>query len=221
MALTDVMALCLCVEIFRRFLMDFPKADQLFSNQIELQTRMYFIKSVAPFTSIPNQKIKQIASQIEEKFLPSDTTVFEQGDEGSACYIITEGKVEISVHSPNGSPQILTTLGAGHIFGETVLIMDSLRNATARTIEPTTVLKMTKRLFNELTQQQVNAQEALMQLQVRRSRPAKFGDIDVYTQIKGDGSEEIVLRNAKLGKYFQLSEQGLFIWNLLDGDKHR
>lgn len=46
----------------------------------------------------------------------------------------------------------------------------------------------------------------------------KVSNIDVYTQKKADGSEVTVLRNSTLGKYVQISEQGLFMWDLLDGE---
>lgn len=210
--------LCLNVKMFRDFLKNHPNAGETFSGQLDLLMRMHFIKSVAPFASIPHQHIRLIAEQIEEQFVTAGTTIFEQGDSGDACYIITAGKVEISRHFSDGRSKIVATLEENAIFGESALLMDAPRNATVRVIEPATLLKIDKLMFNGITHQHVDAQEALMHLQLKRCRPLRLNNIDVYKQINVDGEEIVLLRNTELGHYVQLSEHGLFLWNLLDGE---
>jgi len=217
-ALLATKALCLSVKMFRDFLKDHPNAGETFAEQLDLLMRMHFIKSVAPFASISNQHIRLIAEQIEEESVSAGTTIFEQGESGDACYIITAGKVEISRRSGESRSKIVATLAENAIFGESALLMDAPRNATVRVIEPTTLLKIDKVMFNGITHQHVNAQEASMHLQLNRCRPLKLNNIDVYKQKNVDGEEITVLRNTELGHYVQLSEHGLFLWSLLDGE---
>lgn len=217
-ALSFVKVLSLSVKAFRLFLKDHPHAGETFSKQLDMLLRMHFIKAVAPFSAVSNKKIREIAEQIEEISLAADTTIFSQGDSGDACYIITAGQVEISHHASDGSQKIIARLGENAIFGESALMMDVPRSATARVLEPTTLLKINKPLFNGITHQHVNAREASMRLQLERCRPLKLNNIDVYTQRNMDGDEIAILRNTELGHYLQLSEQGLFLWNLLDGE---
>jgi CRP-like cAMP-binding protein len=217
-ALSNVMVLRLDIEVLRCFLKAHPSTNEIIAKQLDTIRRMHFIKSVAPFAAISNQNIKQIAEQIKEETAPAGTTIFKQGDEGDFCYIIAAGKVEISILSNDGNPNVLAELEANTIFGESALIMNTLRNATARVVEPTVLLKIDKALFNEITERNSKAQDALMRLQFKRCRPVKLGDIDMYTQQKADGTEITILRNSTLGKYFQLSDQGLFLWSLLDGE---
>lgn len=217
-ALTDVMVLRLDIELLHRFLQDHPNADEIVAGQLYMLRRMHFIKAVAPFAAISNQHIQHIAEQIKEESYPAGTTIFEQGDSGDTCYIIAAGKVEISILSSDGTPNILAELGVNTIFGESALMVNAPRNATARVIESATLLKIDKALFNEITERNTNAQEALMRLQFKRCRPVRLSNIDMYTQKKEDGIEITILRNVALGKYFQLSDQGVFLWELLDGE---
>jgi putative peptide zinc metalloprotease protein len=217
-ALTDTKVLCLNVRGFRLFLKNHPNAGDTFTQQLDMLMRMHFIKSVAPFASISNQHIRQIAEQIEEKLVDTGTTIFEQGESGDACYIITAGNAEIMKRVSDGSTKIIAQLGENAIFGESALLMDAPRNATVRVTEPTTILKIDKSLFNGITHQHVDAQEASMRLQLNRCRPIKVDNIDAYMHKNSDGEEITILRNTALGHYIQLSEQGLFLWNLLDGE---
>lgn len=219
-ALSEVIALRLNIKTLAQALKEHPNASDL-SRQLALLSRMHFIKSVAPFSCVANESLKRIAEQINEVTFPSGTTIFKQNDSGDACYIVVTGKVEISIHSGNGNSIILAELEANTIFGESALLMDIPRNATARVTgsASATLLKIDKPLFLEITQQQTNAQEALMQLQFKRCRPIKLAHIEVFTQKKADGVEVTILRDSTLGHYLQLSEQGLFLWNLLNGER--
>lgn len=217
-ALSEVKTLCLNIAIFQRFLENHVLTDEVLSTQLALLTRMNFIKSVAPFASISHQNLQQIAKKIEEKSFPSNTTLFEQGDPGDACYIVVSGKVDISVSSGEGERKTRAELEEGAIFGELALMHDTTRMATARTLEATKLLIITRSLFKEITQQNVKTYEALMQLQLKHCRPLKLDNIEVYKQKSIDGLEISLLKNPALGKYLQLSEQELFLWNLLDGE---
>jgi CRP-like cAMP-binding protein len=217
-ALSEVIALRLDIEILSRFLKTHPTTHENVEKQLDTIHRMHFIKAVAPFAAIANQHVQHIAEQIKEEVIPTGMTIFEQGDLGEVCYIVVAGKVEISVPSSDGNLNVLAELEANTIFGESALIMGVPRNATARAIEPTILLKIDKALFNDITERNSNTQESLMKLQFKRCRPVRADNIDRYTQQKVDGTEVTILRNATLGKYFQLSEQGVFLWNLLDGE---
>lgn len=216
-AMSEAIVLKIDINIFRLFLRNHFKEDDL-SKFLDTLKRMNFIKSAAPFATIPHEKIKLIAEKIEEIVLIEGVTIFEQGDPADACYIITSGMVDVSICSSDGSSKSLAELGPNAIFGETALMMDTPRNATVRTLKPTTLLKINKTLFYEITRLQVNVPEALIKLQFQRMRPVKMKSIDVHLLKNEEGSEIHLLRNISEGKYFQLSEQGLFIWNLLDGE---
>lgn len=217
-ALIDTKVLCLGVRVFRLFLKNHPNAGDTFNQQLDMLMRMHFIKSVAPFAAISNQHIREIAEKIKESALDADTIVFKQGDSGDACYIITAGSAEIIKRTGHGDDKVIAHIGENAIFGESALLSDVPRNATVHTTVSTTILKIDKALFNGITHQHVDAQEASMRLQLHHCRPTRVENIDSYLHKNSDGEEIVVLRNTALGNYIQLSEQGMFLWNLFDGE---
>lgn len=217
-ALSEVMVLCLSTERLHRFVTEHPKSNAIFAQQLSVMKRMNFIKSVAPFSSIAHQTAQHIAEQIQEVSFPANTTIFKQGDKGDVCYLINSGKVEIAINTKADPHKVIAELETNGIFGESALMSTGLRNATALATENVVLSKIDRPLFNEIEQRDTNAEEALMQIQLQRCRPVKLNNIDVYKQKNEAGEETIVLRNAALNKYVQISEQGLFLWELLDGE---
>ena len=60
-------------------------------------------------------------------------TILSKGDTGTEMYLIIEGAVEVT-ESPRGQRRVLTTLGAGQMFGEAAFLMQTLRTADVTAI---------------------------------------------------------------------------------------
>ena len=60
--------------------------------------------------------------------------IFREGDPPGAAFLIESGSVEVSIMQ-NGSPLILSFLGAGELLGEMAVIDDAPRSATALAVE--------------------------------------------------------------------------------------
>ena len=114
--------------------------------------------------------------------------------------------------------QVLADLKPNDVFGESGVMLDLPRNATARCTAPTTLLCIEKFLLKEIKQQTAGTSESLNKLQLNRSRPTRLSNITLHTETKADGSIFTVLKNEDTGKYFELSQHDHFIWNLLDGE---
>ncbi|MCK5546863.1 MAG: cyclic nucleotide-binding domain-containing protein [Rhodospirillaceae bacterium] len=85
---------------------------------------------------------------IERKTYPEGASIFREGDPGATAYIIQEGVVGIH-KSIDGKEKILATVSKGAIFGEMALIDKKPRTASARALEPTTVIVVSEAMFNE------------------------------------------------------------------------
>ena len=71
-----------------------------------------------------------------------DAVIFLEGERAHALYFILEGAVEIFSSSPE-KKIVLNRLGPGNVFGEIgVLLPSHKRTASARTLKPTTLLKI-------------------------------------------------------------------------------
>jgi CRP-like cAMP-binding protein len=74
------------------------------------------------------------------------TVIFRQGDEGNCMYFISQGKVKISISSPEGEI-LIATLKEGEIFGEMALFDRLPRSATAIASGKTRLLTIDKKKF--------------------------------------------------------------------------
>ena len=74
--------------------------------------------------------------------------IFKEGDEGRLAYVVEEGEVEIFIIIDDHE-QVLGTVGKDGIFGEMALIDNQPRMANARATKSTTIICVTRQMFDE------------------------------------------------------------------------
>lgn len=77
--------------------------------------------------------------------------LFREGDEADAAYLIQSGRVEITKRVRDDET-VLAILGPGDIVGEMALIDGLNRSASARALEDTVLLRVSKANFQERLQ---------------------------------------------------------------------
>ncbi len=88
-----------------------------------------------------------IREEIEELFenvnVAHDEVLVEQGDKGSAFYVIKSGQFSVTMTPPGKSePMELATIGPGQFFGEIGLLTGEVRTATVTALDEGEVLKV-------------------------------------------------------------------------------
>jgi len=73
--------------------------------------------------------------------------IFRKGDPGISMMSVIEGRVKISVASPDGKEAVLAVLGPGEVLGEMAIIEDKDRSADATALEACELLVLQKRDF--------------------------------------------------------------------------
>ncbi|MBI4969428.1 MAG: cyclic nucleotide-binding domain-containing protein [Rhodospirillales bacterium] len=86
---------------------------------------------------------------IERKVYYPGQKVFSEGEDGNRAYVVERGLIEISKNLPDGSEKILGTIGAGGIFGEMALIDNQPRMATARAVQESTCIFISRQTFED------------------------------------------------------------------------
>ncbi|MEE9318527.1 MAG: cyclic nucleotide-binding domain-containing protein [Rhodospirillales bacterium] len=74
--------------------------------------------------------------------------IFKEGDEGNIAYVVQSGEVEI-FKTVDGVETVLGTVGEGGIFGEMALIDSKPRMAGARAKKGSTVVLVSRAMFEE------------------------------------------------------------------------
>ncbi len=108
------------------------------------------LSSAALFKDMPRDSIEKTVSFAEQQVIPKDTVIFNQGDDADTFCVVISGKVRVYLISEDGEETTLTTLGAGEGFGEMALLTGEPRSASVITVEPTSLLVLSKNYFDQL-----------------------------------------------------------------------
>lgn len=107
------------------------------------------LSRVSLFSKLDKKALKKLSELCVPRSYPKDTVILKEGTHGLGMFLITAGAAEI--YKGEGENQIsLATLRDGDIIGEMALVDDQPRSASARAIEPTECLLLTRDTFNML-----------------------------------------------------------------------
>ncbi len=130
------------------------------------------LSKVELFSELDEDGLRRVADVIQVRSLPRDSTIFHAGDPADAFFIISSGKVKITVTSTDGKDFILTVLGAGQVFGEMALLEPVPRSATVITSTPAEILVLLRDDFHRLLNTTPSLSRGLLVILSRRLRKA-------------------------------------------------
>lgn len=107
------------------------------------------------FLSKTNKGQKILAS-------PKRQIIFSQGDTTDAVFYIQAGKVKVTVVSEHGKEAVIAILEQGAFLGESCLVGQKVRTATATTLEDSQIIRIEKAVMLRLLQEQPRFSEAFM-----------------------------------------------------------
>ncbi|HMK73469.1 MAG TPA: DUF1003 domain-containing protein [Myxococcaceae bacterium] len=98
-----------------------------------------------------------LAAQASERAWPAGTRIFHRGDPGDSFYVVSQGKVELSIDSTTGERRLLGAAGPGEFFGELSLLDGGARSADAVAAEDTRAVEIDRADLAELFRQHPTA----------------------------------------------------------------
>lgn len=93
---------------------------------------------------------------------PKKQILFAQGDTTEAVFYIQTGKVKVTVVSEHGREAVVAILERGAFLGESCLVGQTVRTATATTLEDSQIIRIEKAVMLRLLQEQPRFSEAFM-----------------------------------------------------------
>jgi CRP-like cAMP-binding protein len=93
---------------------------------------------------------------------PKRQIIFSQGDTTDAVFYIQAGKVKVTVVSEHGKEAVIAILEQGAFLGESCLVGQKVRTATATTLEDSQIIRIEKAVMLRLLQEQPRFSEAFM-----------------------------------------------------------
>ncbi len=100
------------------------------------------------FASLEPEDLGELIRGAAVIHLREGEEAFHQGEPGEALFVIVEGAVALICEEPR--KRMLAALAEGQFFGESALLRSEQRNATARAIVDSTLLRVDERLIRQL-----------------------------------------------------------------------
>ena len=130
------------------------------------------LKELEIFSELNQQELEDVASLAQIRKIPTDSTIFHEGDDADAIFVVVNGKVKIVTSSSDGKEFILSVLGAGQVFGEMGLLETAPRSASVVTITEVELLTINRADFDHLLKSSPGISRKLMSILSRRLRRA-------------------------------------------------
>jgi CRP/FNR family cyclic AMP-dependent transcriptional regulator len=130
------------------------------------------LKELELFSELNDQELEDVASLAQNRKIPTDTTIFHEGDTADAIFVVVNGRVKVVTTSSDGKEFILTVLGPGQVFGEMALLEAAARSASVVTITAVELLVIKRADFDHLLHTSPGISRKLMAILSRRLRRA-------------------------------------------------
>src|SRR5688572_11791633 len=93
------------------------------------------------FSTLDDEQLARLAAEATEVTFAAGETMIVQGADSRECYVILEGRAEISAPNRGG---VVDTVGVGEAVGEMALILGWERTATVTATEPITAIAVSR-----------------------------------------------------------------------------
>src|SRR5437764_12235053 len=98
-----------------------------------VQTRLF--RKYALFAELDERELASVAAVAKTRRYAKDDVVFHADESGDVFCLIREGRVKVTMISPEGKEIILSMMGPGDFFGEMSLLDNEPRSATVIAME--------------------------------------------------------------------------------------
>jgi CRP/FNR family cyclic AMP-dependent transcriptional regulator len=127
--------------------------------------RLLFVRGVPIFKELRDDFLVRLASIMDELSFPANHTIFTEGQEGRALYIVVSGRVSVHLRG-----QELAQLQKGTCFGEMSLFDAEPRSASVTTLEACDCLMLTQQQLYEAIDETPGIAVNIIRLLSRRIR---------------------------------------------------
>ena len=139
-------------EDFERLALRHPEALNEFLRRIVPRMRgtqlAHLLTEV--FGALERDVLADIASQLEWVQLRSGERLFGEGDAGDDVFLVSHGRLRVSVADGDGSERVLEEVGRGGTIGDIALLTGEPRAASVHAVRDTYLLRLTRAAYDAL-----------------------------------------------------------------------
>jgi anion transporter len=108
------------------------------------------IRSIPIFSGLSREDVAKVLGKMEETSFGAGATIFSQGEQGDAFYLIQSGAVQVVLESGAGKSEVVAILGPRDWFGEMALLSGEPRSATIIAVKEAFLWRLRREDWDEL-----------------------------------------------------------------------
>merc|ERR1719498_1716899 len=112
----------------------------------KLTTVRKLLQDIYLFKQILDKQVTRVALALESHTYPKGANIFAAGDPSENFYLITVGRVEVTIPGKG----VVRTLAKGDYFGERGLLFSEPRSATCSAVDEVEVLQLSNSVFTSI-----------------------------------------------------------------------
>jgi len=148
------------------------------------------LRQVPLFSGLDDEDIQSLIGAVTRRKYQRDAVIFFESDPGDAMFMITAGRVKVTILSDDGREIILSILSDRDFFGEMALLDNEPRSATAIAVQETEVAVIHQKDFLSIVEKRPRVAINLLSALSDRLRKAnhQIGSLallDVYGRVAG------------------------------------
>jgi len=129
-------------------------------------------RKFALFAELDERELQEIATVAKPRRYDKDEVVFHEDESGDVFCLIREGRVKITMISPEGKEIILSVIEPGEFFGEMSLLDNEPRSATVVALEDLELMTIWRNDFLQLLSENFSITKKILAEISRRLRTA-------------------------------------------------
>lgn len=122
------------------------------------------------FGVLGRDQLESVASRMHPKAFEPGQLIFAQGDVGNEIYLVTKGRVRLSIDSADGRSLAFGHASEGDIFGEIATLDGGERTADAIALTKVSVMSLNRSVLSQLVKTSPEFAEAAIRLLCRKLR---------------------------------------------------
>lgn len=124
------------------------------------------------FGALAEPDRKAVLQEMRETSFDAGQAIFARGDPGRDVYLVTSGRVRLSVLTAEGRELSFAHAEPGQIFGEIAVLDGGVRSADATAVSKVTALTLSKGALTRLIEQRSEVRDAVVKFLCNRLREA-------------------------------------------------
>lgn len=164
------------------------------------------LRSAPLFGGMDAENARSLIAMMTRREVPRGETIFREGDDGHAMYVLVRGKVKLARTARDGRENLLALLGVGDMFGELSVFDPGPRMSRAHAVEDTVVYELPKPVLDTWLDDHLDMSRHMLRALAQRIRRTSntMADLIFSADVPGRVAKAIL----DLGHRFGRMERG-------------